>query len=205
MNLVWNYVGDLLARTVQEVGISLQHNWRILAFTILIAVVLRTYVNSDKLSKVLLKKKKVSIIASVLFGAFTPLCACGTTAVLIGMLTTTLPWGPIMAFLTSSPLMSPDGFVFISGMINIRFAIALTLASVIIGVASGLITNLIEKKTNYLNGQSRYLGKEIPAVSTGLNTVTASCSCSAMSAEENKEENGEEKGESGNSAKTENA
>ncbi|MBP1754760.1 MAG: hypothetical protein H6Q59_1158 [Firmicutes bacterium] len=191
MNVVWNYVGVLLTKTVQEVGISLQHNWRVLAISILIAVGLRTYVNSDKFSRVLLQKKKVSIIASVLFGAFTPLCACGTTAVLIGMLTTTLPWGPIMAFLTSSPLMSPDGFVFISGVINVRFAIALTVASLFIGIAAGLITNLIEKKTNYLNGQSRYLGKKTPAT-TEYSTATTSCSCNAMSAEGDTAENDSE-------------
>lgn len=180
MNAVWNYVWELLIQTVQAVGISLSHNWKALLLSILIAVGLRTYVNSDKLTRVLFKRKKVSIIASVLFGAFTPLCACGTTAVLIGMLTTALPWGPIMAFLTSSPLMSPDGFVFISGVINLRFAIALTVASLVIGIASGFITNVIEKKTNFLNNQSRYLGKEMKLSDAASNpAVQASCACGA--------------------------
>ncbi len=179
MNAVWNYVYELLIQTVQAVGISLMHNWKILIISILIAVGLRTYVNSEKLTRILFKREKVSIIASVLFGAFTPLCACGTTAVLIGMLTTALPWGPIMAFLTSSPLMSPDGFVFISGVINLRFAIALTVASLVIGIASGFITNLIEKKTDFLKNQSRYLGREMK--NTGMQSgvaVEASCACS---------------------------
>lgn len=178
MNAVWNYVWELLTQTVQAVGISLSHNWKVLLLSILMAVGLQTYVNSDKLAKVLFKRKKVSIIASVLFGAFTPLCACGTTAVLIGMLTTALPWGPIMAFLTSSPLMSPDGFVFISGVINLRFAIALTVASLVIGIGSGFITNVIEKKTNFLTNQSRYLGKEMKVSDQAPNlTVQASCAC----------------------------
>lgn len=179
MNAVWTYLWELLTQTVQAVGISLSHNWKVLLLSILMAVGLRTYVNSDKLTRVLFKRKKVSIIASVLFGAFTPLCACGTTAVLIGMLTTALPWGPIMAFLTSSPLMSPDGFVFIAGVINLRFAIALTIASLVIGIASGFITNVIEKKTNFLTNQSRYLGKEMKSsnISSGP-AAQASCACS---------------------------
>jgi uncharacterized membrane protein YraQ (UPF0718 family) len=148
--------------------------------SILIAVGIRTYVNSDKLAKVLFQRKKVSIIASVLFGAFTPLCACGTTAVLIGMLTTALPWGPIMAFLTSSPLMSPDGFVFISGVIGLRFAMALTIASLTIGIATGFITNLIEKKTDYLANQSRYLNQvKTSQKLQPVAAVEASCSCGA--------------------------
>lgn len=160
MNEVLSYLGELFTQTLRAVGVTLAHNWKVLGFAILIAVVLKTYVNSDKLSQVLLRSKRVSILASVAFGAFTPLCACGTTAVLIGMMTTTLPWGPIMAFLTSSPLMSPDGFVLISGVISTKFAVALTVASLIIGISSGFITNIIEKHTNYLRGQSRFSDKK---------------------------------------------
>ncbi len=180
MNEIINYIWELLVKTGKEVVISFQHNWNILLISIVIAVGLSTYVNSDKMTKFLFRKKNVSIIASVLFGSFTPLCACGTTAVLIGMLTTTLPWGPIMAFLTSSPLMSPDGFVYISGVIGLRFAIALTVASLVIGVASGLITNLIQKKTKYLEGQSRFLGTQVGTAATcgcGVEAATTDCSC----------------------------
>lgn len=180
MNEIINYILELLVKTGKEVVISFQHNWNILLISIVIAVGLSTYVNTDKMTKFLFRKKNVSIIASVLFGSFTPLCACGTTAVLIGMLTTTLPWGPIMAFLTSSPLMSPDGFVFISGVIGLRFAIALTVASLVIGVASGLITNLIEKKTKYLENQSRFLGNQVStaaACGCGAETAATDCAC----------------------------
>jgi uncharacterized membrane protein YraQ (UPF0718 family) len=187
MNEVINYVSELLSQTLKAVGISLMHNWKILAFAILTAVILKTYVNSDKLSQLLFKRKKISILASVAFGAFTPLCACGTTAVIIGMLTTTFPWGPIMAFLTSSPLMSPDGFVMISGIIGLKFAVGLTIASVVIGLGTGFITNIIEKKTNFLAGQSRFAGKEqAPACSCNsaseesVPAITTGCACGTL-------------------------
>jgi uncharacterized membrane protein YraQ (UPF0718 family) len=159
MTAIISYAGDLLLRTLQTVLASLAHNWKILASATVIAVILKTYVKSDKLSTALMKRKKVSIIASVLFGALTPFCACGTSAVILGMLTTALPWGPIMAFLTSSPLMSPDGFVFISGIISLRFAIALAASSIVIGLLTGIITSIIEKKTDFLKNQSRYTDK----------------------------------------------
>jgi uncharacterized membrane protein YraQ (UPF0718 family) len=184
MKEVINYAGELILQTLKAVGTSLMHNWAILAVAILLAVILKTYVNSDKLSKALFRRKKISVLASVAFGAFTPLCACGTMAVIIGMLTTTFPWGPIMAFLTSSPLMSPDGFVMISGIIGVRFAVALTIASVMIGLSSGFITNVIEKRTGFLARQSRFTGKEpIPACSCNgaseeaVPALTQSCSC----------------------------
>jgi uncharacterized membrane protein YraQ (UPF0718 family) len=190
MNEVISYIVELLTKTLAAVGLTLQHNWKILAFAILLAVILKTYVNSDKLSKLLFKRKKISILASVAFGAFTPLCACGTMAVIIGMLTTTFPWGPIMAFLTSSPLMSPDGFVLISGVIGLKFAVALTIASLAIGTASGFITNVIEKKTKILVGQSRFADKET-APACGCKTaaakpapvLTQGCSCGTAASE----------------------
>ena len=170
MNTVFLYVVNLLSETIMTVLTSLRHNWLVLAITIITAAAMKTYVNTDKLSKLLMKRSNVSIFASVLIGAFTPFCACGTTAVLIGMLTTTLPWGPIMAFLTSSPLMSPDGFILMSGVVSVRFAIGLTIASLAIGLLSGFATHVIEKKTTFLNNQTRYSDKT-PAA--------AACACSA--------------------------
>ena len=180
MNTVFLYVVNLLSETVMTVLTSLRHNWLVLAITIITAAAMKTYVNTDKLSKLLMKRSNVSIFASVLIGAFTPFCACGTTAVLIGMLTTTLPWGPIMAFLTSSPLMSPDGFILMSGVVSVRFAIGLTIASLAIGLLSGFATHVIEKKTTFLNNQTRYSGKASPSEAGTLSTPEAACSCAAV-------------------------
>jgi uncharacterized protein len=150
---------NILVEMLNYVIGSLAHNSLYLFLGILIAVAMKVYIDPEKIKQILLKKSNASIPASVAFGAFTPLCACGTMAVIIAMLTTALPWGPIMAFLTSSPLMSPDGFILIAGIINVKFAIALALASVIIGLSSGYITNLIEKKTNFLSDQVRFSKK----------------------------------------------
>lgn len=158
---------DLLTNMIQTVISSLAHNWIPLSLAILTAAVMTVYVDAQKLKRALLRNPNVSIWGSVAVGAFTPLCACGTMAVILGMLSTTLPWGPIMAFLVSSPLMSPDGFIMAAGILSLRFALALTLASIVIGIGAGYATHLIEKKTNFLNNQTRF-AKESP---------TQTCSC----------------------------
>ena len=186
MNTVFLYVVNLLSETIMTVLTSLRHNWLVLAITIITAAAMKTYVNSDKLSKLLMKRSNVSIFASVLIGAFTPFCACGTTAVLIGMLTTTLPWGPIMAFLTSSPLMSPDGFILMSGVVSVRFAIGLTIASLAIGLLSGFATHIIEKKTTFLNNQTRYSDKTPAAAACACSAAPSpACTCSTPLAQSN--------------------
>ena len=174
MESVLAYIGNLLVGMVTTVLGSLAHNWWVLAISIVTAVALKTYVDTEKLSHYLTRRTRVSILLSVAVGAFTPFCACGTMAVIVGMLTTALPWGPIMAFLTSSPLMSPDGFLMISGMISLRFAVALTAASLVIGVLSGFATQWVERRTGFLRGQARYLDKG----------KSAACGCSGTSTAE---------------------
>jgi len=176
----------LLSKMVFAVITSLSHNWIPLSFAILTAAIMTVYMDAEKLKRALIRNTNASIWGSVALGAFTPLCACGTMAVILGMLTTTLPWGPIMAFLTSSPLMSPDGFIMLAGMLNMSFAIALTLASVVIGLGSGYVTHQIERKTDFLKDQTRF-AKESPAPTCGCSgarpTVQTAqiCGCSVNS------------------------
>lgn len=147
---------NLIKDTVIYVAGTLIHNAPILVFGVLVAAGISVYIDADKFRETLMRRSIVSIPATVAFGAFTPFCACGTMAVVVAMLSTALPWGPIMAFLTSSPLMSPDEFIFITGIISVKFAVALTVASVLIGLGSGFTAQIIEKKTHFLDHQIRF-------------------------------------------------
>jgi uncharacterized membrane protein YraQ (UPF0718 family) len=137
------------------VGQTLWADGIYLLLSILIAVVMAVYIDPVKARHYLMKKKSFLIPGSVGFGALTPLCACGTMAVVISLLTTALPWGPIMAFLVSSPLMSPDTFVLISGFLGVKFAVVLAFGSIVLGLTAGYLTHLIETKTNFLKDQFR--------------------------------------------------
>ncbi|MBB2181416.1 permease [Lachnospiraceae bacterium MD1] len=184
MQEIINYLSELLADTITSVLTSLYHNWLPLGLAILTASLMKVYVNAEKLKESLINRPKVSTLASVAFGAFTPLCACGTMAVVIGLLSTALPWGPVMAFLTSSPLMSPDTFIMIAGILSFKFAIALTIASVAIGLISGGLTHLIEKKTSFLDDQLRF-AKSQSSQSCGCGPITTetACDCSTTTSE----------------------
>ncbi|MGE5677337.1 MAG: permease [Pseudomonadota bacterium] len=173
---------NLLKETLLYVAGTLIHNAPVLAFGILVAAAITVYVDPDKMRSLLMKKSGASIGGSVAFGAFTPFCACGTMAVIVAMMTTALPWGPIMAFLTSSPLMSPDEFILYSGIISVKFAIALTVASVIIGLGSGYITYFIEKKTNFLKGQARFAEKNQVSSCCAPKAAESCCTEAAVAA-----------------------
>lgn len=169
MDVVWNVLKD----TVLYVLGTLLHNLPALAIGILAAAAMQVYVNTEKMKAWLMRRSSVSIPATVAFGAFTPFCACGTMAVVLAMMATALPWGPIMAFLTSSPLMSPEEFILISGVISPGFAIALTVSSIMIGIGSGYIAHIIQKKTHFLDDQLRFAGKKAEPAASG-------CACNAV-------------------------
>jgi uncharacterized membrane protein YraQ (UPF0718 family) len=152
---------DSILNVLKDTGLyllqTLRHNAVVLILGILIAGALRVYIDAERMKKWLLNRSALAIPATVAFGAFTPFCACGTMAVVLGMLASSLPWGAIMAFLTSSPLMSPDEFVLISGILGIRFAVALTAASLLIGMGAGYLANLLQKRTSFFNAQLRFV------------------------------------------------
>jgi len=180
MDEIITYISDLLGDAIGAVLTSITHNWLPLGLAILTAAAMTAFVNAEKLKVAFLRKPKVSILTSVLVGALTPLCACGTMAVVLGILTTALPWGPVMAFLTSSPLMSPDGFIMLAGIISTKFAIALAAASIIVGLASGFLTHLIEK-TGFLKNQTRFADpSSVAACECGtVQASQTSCGCGA--------------------------
>ena len=157
------FVLSLLQDMILYVLETLRHNMPVLLIGILTAGAFRVYIDADRMKRWLMNRPFLSVPATVAFGAFTPFCACGTMAVVLSMLATALPWAAIMAFLTSSPLMSPDEFILISGMIGVRFAVALTVASVLIGLGSGYLANLLQKKTTFFENQLRFSDTPAPS------------------------------------------
>jgi uncharacterized protein len=176
--MVW----ELLKDTFSYVIATLLHNYPALLLGILAAALIQVYMDPQKMKSWLTRRSGVSVPAAVGLGAFTPFCACGTMAVVLSMLAAALPWGPVMAFLTSSPLMSPEEFILISGVISPTFAISLTVASVLVGVGAGYATHIIEKKTNFLKDQIRFTSAEPTACGCANEPKNEICGCATAQA-----------------------
>jgi uncharacterized membrane protein YraQ (UPF0718 family) len=124
----------------------LKADWWILLAAISIAVGIRVYLGQEKIMAWVNGRAGLSISGTIGFGAFTPLCSCGTMAVILSMFVTSLPWGPVMAFIVSSPLTSPSQFIFQSGILGLDVAVAVLVTSLIMGFGVGLLSILLEKK-----------------------------------------------------------
>lgn len=124
---------DVLVQVVQAVIRYLRYDWWILAIGIGTVVILKVYLG-EKLKAVLKRKAGVTVIGAVGAGAFTPLCACGTMAVLLSMFVSSLPWGTVMAFLITSPHTSPTQFIFQAGFLGYPLAVARLVSAIILGL-----------------------------------------------------------------------
>ena len=178
-----DFVVGLLTRSFEQVLLSLLHNWPFLLASIVIAAVLKLFVDTGRVSVFLAHHRRAGVGAATAAAVSTPLCSCGTTAVVLGMMASTLPWGPIVAFMVASPLSSPEGMVYTAGLFGWKFAIAMFGASAVLGLAGGAAATLLEKR-GLLDNQARFTAA--PARRTPVHvplgadvTAAPACGCSA--------------------------
>jgi len=156
----------------------LKADWYIILLGVLIAVSINVYGDPEKMRNWFEKRSGLSVPAAVAFGAFTPLCACGTMAVILSMFISALPWGPVMAFLISSPLTSPSEFLFEGAFLGWHFATGMLIASVILGFGAGFAATWLERHTKFFSNQLRLVSESKDAAASCCEAIpneTVSC------------------------------
>ena len=150
-----DFILSILTRTIGQVWHTLLTNWPYLFISTAIAALLNLYVDANQVSAFLRRYRQAGVVGATVAAVGTPLCSCGTTAVLLGMMANLMPWGPIVAFMVASPLTSPQELVYSAGLFGWPFALAFFLASIVLGLAGGVVASLIES-SGWLKGQARF-------------------------------------------------
>jgi uncharacterized membrane protein YraQ (UPF0718 family) len=171
------FIADLLLKSGQQVGITFLHNWPFLIASVIIAVGLKLYINPDKVSNFLIRYRKVGVVGATLAAVTTPLCSCGTTAIILGMMASMIPWAPIIAFMVASPLTSPQELIYSAGLFGWPFALAFYISSIVLGLLGGLIGDILERH-GWLANQTRF---SAPAAANRPAPVAA-CTCDSTPA-----------------------
>ncbi|HLO16841.1 MAG TPA: permease [Anaerolineales bacterium] len=156
----------LLQYTISKVVETFSHNWYLLLISIVISAALTLYVDQDAIARFLRRNTKNSVLMSTGAAVATPLCSCGTTAVVLGMMASTVPWAPIVAFLVASPLTSPQELFYSAGIFGWPFAIAFFVSSILLGLLGGAIASFAEGR-GWLANQARMAPKS-PSLSFGI-------------------------------------
>lgn len=97
------------------------------------------HVNQNKLQKLFKGRGVIGNVAGTIFGAVTPFCACSTIPMTVGFLNAKLPFGSVMSFLISSPLLNPIIVAMLAATVGVQnaaiyFVLAFSL-SVVFGFA----------------------------------------------------------------------
>ena len=156
----------LLQYSFAKVIETFSQNWYLLLLSIVISAGLKFYVNQDAIAGFLRRNTRNSILISTGIAVGTPFCSCGTTAVVLGMMASTVPWAPIVAFLVSSPLTSPQELFYSAGLFGWPFAIAFFVSSILLGLAGGAIASFAESR-GWLANQARMTSPK-PSLSLGI-------------------------------------
>jgi len=162
---------------------SLLHNWQYLAVGIMMAAAIQAFVDERMIKTVFYKSPLLSIGLATAAGAFTPLCSCGTVAVILSLIGSGVPWGPVVAFLVSSPLMSPSIYVLTAGYIGAEVANAKVIATVVLGLTAGFVALVMERKILFPLAPAGIVAGStvvIPEDATPAEAAPASCCATSV-------------------------
>lgn len=159
-----SFILGLSIDTLVKVWHTLLGNWPYLLLSAVIASLLTVYLDMDRISAFLQRYRRAGVVAATVAAVGTPLCSCGTMAVILGMMAGMMPWAPVVAFLVSSPLTSPQELFYSAGLFGWPFALSFFVASIVLGLAGGLAASLAESRGWFAN-QARFV-KECCAVAT---------------------------------------
>lgn len=148
-------MGMLLVETVGQVARLFGEVWPYLLLSALIATALKLYVDMGKAEAFLRRHRRAAVFSATGIAVSTPLCSCGTMAVMLGMLASRLPWAPIVAFMVASPLSSPQQLLYSAGLFGWPFALALFSSSILFGLTGGFAAMGLEH-AGWLADQARF-------------------------------------------------
>lgn len=136
---------DLLGGEISKnVFFVLKNIWQIVPYLVL-SVSAATWASlsgySERIRAVLAQNEKVAVASAAAVGATIPICACTVIPIIAGLLGAGVPFGPIMAFWISSPLMSPEKFILTAGVLGTQYAIARLVAALVLGAAAGYLVS----------------------------------------------------------------
>ncbi len=159
-----SFILSLMMDALVKVWHTLLGNWPYLLLSAVIASLLTVYLDMDRISAFLQRYRRTGVVAATVAAVGTPLCSCGTMAIILGMMAGMMPWAPVVAFLVSSPLTSPQELIFSAGLFGWPFALSFFVASIVLGLAGGLAASIMESRGWFAN-QARFV-KECCAVAT---------------------------------------
>ena len=132
--------------------LSLKHSWELLLeasiyilFGVLVAGLLKVFLNPSIISKHLGKGKFLSVIKAAILGIPIPLCSCGVLPAAASLKKQGANNGAVTAFLISTPESGVDSIAITYALLDPIMTIARPVVAFISGVLAGVIENIFDR------------------------------------------------------------
>lgn len=121
--------------------------WIVISY--LIAGLLHDVLPVEKLHKHLRTKSPMAILKTTISGAFLPICSCGTIPLGISLYYSGSYLGPVLSFMTSTPIINPIAIILSFGLLGKQIAIIYLIIGLVLPFIIGMATNIFAKDELY--------------------------------------------------------
>ncbi|MCR1954768.1 efflux transporter SaoE [Clostridioides mangenotii] len=122
--------------------------WLMISFVL--AGVLHNVVTPERFQEHLGNKKVSSLLKSTISGMFLPICSCGVIPIGISMYYSGAYLGPMLAFMTSTPIINPIAVILCFGLLGPQITIIYIIAGFTLPMLVGFLGNTFAKDELYV-------------------------------------------------------
>lgn len=142
---ILNIIGEGIKDTIISAVITLNgaSGWLIVSFVL--AGVLHNVLSPKRFQKHLGNKKLSSILKATISGMFLPICSCGVIPLGISMYYSGAYLGPVLAFMTSTPIINPIAVILCLGLLGPKVTAIYVFSGFAIPFIVGILGNTISK------------------------------------------------------------
>lgn len=138
---IFDFFTDILKSSINILnGAS---GWLVISF--IIAGLLHNLITPARLQNSLGNKKISSIFKSTVSGMLLPICSCGVIPIGISMYYSGVYLGPVLAFMTSTPVINPIAIVLSLGLLGPEITVIYVLSGFIVPMIVGILGNTFGK------------------------------------------------------------
>lgn len=138
---ILNFIKDILITSVSILnGAS---GWLVISFVI--AGLLHNLITPQKFQNALGNKKITSLFKSTVSGMLLPICSCGVIPIGISMYYSGAYLGPVLAFMTSTPIINPIAVVLSFGLLGPQITIIYVISGFVVPMIVGILGNVFGK------------------------------------------------------------
>jgi uncharacterized membrane protein YraQ (UPF0718 family) len=135
--IIYEAVKNTLLSSVEILNTS--SGWLMISF--IFAGVLHNIISPAKLQMHLGNKKISSLLKSTISGMFLPICSCGVIPIGISMYMSGSYLGPVLSFMTSTPIINPIAVILSFGLLGPQVTLIYFISGFVVPMIAGIIGN----------------------------------------------------------------